>query len=96
MDPQPVDVNSQRPGHRALPDLGKYVGKEVEIRLRDRKRIVATLRGFDNRMNIVISDWKEVPKKATAEEKASKENLCAEEAVIRGSAIDNIELLLGE
>ena len=93
MDSTAVDVNATRPGHRALPDLAKYVGKTVDIKLKDGRHVVGILRGYDNRMNIVVSDWKGISKKAFREGTTDDETVYPQEAVLRGSAIDDVQLM---
>ena len=71
-----------------LPDLKKYMEKQVMIRCNGRK-ISGTLRGFDTFMNVVLQDAVEWPRN-NAE---STEKISIGKTVIRGNMIVNLEQL---
>jgi small nuclear ribonucleoprotein G len=44
------------------PDLRKYMDKKLDVRMNAGRRIIGTLRGYDQFMNLVLEDVEEVTK----------------------------------
>ncbi|KNH07697.1 small nuclear ribonucleoprotein [Perkinsela sp. CCAP 1560/4] len=92
MSPSPAEIQAVRADQRALPDLLKYVGKMVDIKLKDKRHVQGMLSGYDNRMNVVIENWKEVvrgPQSEKVEDNVKQEEI----AVLRGSSIEDVQLV---
>jgi small nuclear ribonucleoprotein G len=71
----------------ALPDLKPYAMQRVQIRLEGGRRVIGVLTGFDEFMNVVLSNAEEA---AGADAAAGRS---MGETVVRGSTIVNIEKL---
>ena len=92
MSPSLAEIQAVRADQRALPDLLKYVGKMVDIKLKDKRHVQGMLSGYDNRMNVVIENWKEVvrgPQSEKVEDNVKQEEI----AVLRGSSIEDVQLV---
>ena len=71
---------------RYLPDLKKYIEKRVLVRMGTKRSVEGTLRGFDDRNNLVLEDAEEINEKTSARTPIGT-------AVVRGNAVQNLEIL---
>ncbi|TKX19356.1 U6 snRNA-associated Sm-like protein LSm7 [Elsinoe australis] len=51
---------AERPKKENILDLGKYMDKEINVKFNGGREVVGTLKGFDQLMNLVLDDVKEV------------------------------------
>ncbi|KAI9849881.1 MAG: Sm-like protein lsm7 [Sclerophora amabilis] len=51
---------SERPKKENILDLAKYMDKEVNVKFNGGREVVGTLKGFDQLMNLVLDDVKEL------------------------------------
>ncbi|KAI9847421.1 MAG: Sm-like protein lsm7 [Thelocarpon superellum] len=52
--------SGERPKKENILDLGKYMDKEVTVKFNGGREVVGTLKGYDQLMNLVLDDVKEV------------------------------------
>ncbi|KAJ9667154.1 U6 snRNP-associated protein Lsm7 [Coniosporium apollinis] len=51
---------AERPKKENILDLGKYVDKQITVKFNGGREVVGTLKGYDQLMNLVLDDVKEV------------------------------------
>ncbi|PNS18228.1 hypothetical protein CAC42_7597 [Sphaceloma murrayae] len=54
------DKNAERPKKENILDLSKYMDKEVNVKFNGGREVLGTLKGYDQLMNLVLDDVKEV------------------------------------
>ncbi|EPY50468.1 Sm snRNP core protein Smg1 [Schizosaccharomyces cryophilus OY26] len=69
----------------SVPDLKKYLDKQVFVQLNGSRKVYGVLRGYDIFLNIVLED--------TTEEKADGEKVKIGSVTIRGNSVIMIEAL---
>jgi len=75
--------NAKKP--RQLPDLKKYIERRVLVRMGTKRSVEGTLRGFDERNNLVLEDAEEINEKTGTRTRIGT-------AVVRGNAVQNLEV----
>ena len=66
-------------------DLRKFMDLRVDLRMNGDRRIIGIMKGYDQYMNIVLDEAKEIPKVKGSGEKDQKRELGM--IVIRGASI---------
>lgn len=54
------DKTAERPKKENILDLGKYLEKEINVKFNGGREVVGVLKGYDQLMNLVLDDVKEI------------------------------------
>ena len=73
------------PGREQPPDLKKFMGKRLSVKLNGARRVVGRLSGFDVFMNLVLEEACEV--------RAAGEEVAMGILIVRGNSVVQMECL---
>ena len=75
----------------ASPDLKRYMDKKLQIALNGNRNITGTLRGFDQFMNLVLDDVKQLENHDDEQTATTDNNMGM--VVVRGNSVVSVEAL---
>ncbi|THY25701.1 U6 snRNA-associated Sm-like protein LSm7 [Aureobasidium pullulans] len=62
------DSETPRPKKENILDLNKYMDKEIQVKFSGGREVTGTLKGYDQLMNLVLDDVKEITRGMTNDE----------------------------